>query len=526
VIALEGAGYRYPSAGAPSVRGVDLRVDPGEIVLLCGPTGCGKSTLLRLAAGLLQRHGAGERWGRVTIGGLAPERAAPSQRVRALGFVSQEPDDQLVAGTVGDELAFGMESAGFSPERIEARLPALLAAVGLAVDLERDTAALSGGQTQRLTTAAALAAGARALVLDEPLAQLDPAGARALMGRLRALADEGVAVLLVEHRLESCLPFVDRVAAMADGALALDAPVAEVAPGSAALGLLRRLGLTLPGLLDLEDRLGRDPRGVVFRRPEAAPPEPEGAAVARLDGARWRYPGAAEDALGPTSLTLRAGERVALVGPNGAGKSTLLKLLAGELEGPRTVAGRLVAVPQDPDLSLFCATVRQELAYGPEEAGLTGAALAARVGGAAAALSVEDLLERAPQALSRGQRLRVAAAAALSCAPAVLLLDEPTSGQDHAQVERMMAALRAAMAGGALVFATHDLDLALRHATRVVTLRGGAVAADGPPGEALSGAPAGELPLPGLARLCRERGLPPLDAEALAALADPAEGAG
>ncbi len=148
------------------------------------------------------------------------------------------------------------------------------------------------------------------------------------------------------------------------------------------------------------------------------------------------------------------------------------------------------------------------------------------MGGAAAALSVEDLLERAPQALSRGQRLRVAAAAALAGAPAVLLLDEPTSGQDHAQVERMMAALRAAMAGGALVFATHDLDLALRHATRVMTLRGGAVAADGPPGEALSGAPAGELPLPGLARLCRERGLPPLDAEALAALADPAEGAG
>ena len=527
---LDGVGYRYPAATEPAVADVHLTAEAGEVLLLTGPTGCGKSTLLRLLAGLLQRHGQGEVSGALTVDGVDPARARPARRVRLAGFVSQEPGDQLVSGTVGDELAFAMESAGTPPPAIDAAIPRLLAEVGLSVPPQRSTAALSGGQTQRLVTGAALAAGAGLLLLDEPLAQLDPDGARALLLRLRGLADAGVTVVMVEHRLEAAASVADRLLVMERGRLRIDAPTDEaLAPGAPALSALRRLGLTVPGMVDLADRIApltpATARFDLSSSPPSPPPSlPEGAPLLSLSGLRHRYPEAAADALAGVDLALRPGERVALLGGNGAGKSTLLGLLSGRLGGRALASAlRTVAVPQDPDLSLFCATVREELAYGPRESGLRGAALEARVAEAAAALSITPLLDRAPQSLSRGQRLRTAVAAALTCQPALLLLDEPTSGQDHDQIERMMAALRSAQAAGALLFATHDVDLALRHATRVLVLHDGRLVADGAPSAALADLPA-EVPisLPPLAALCQQRGLPPTTAAALAAAARPA----
>jgi energy-coupling factor transporter ATP-binding protein EcfA2 len=217
------------------------------------------------------------------------------------------------------------------------------------------------------------------------------------------------------------------------------------------------------------------------------------------------------------ALDLAPGARVALLGANGAGKTSLLEALAGQRDHGRVdAAGPVLTVPQDPDLTLFCETVEDELAYGPREAGLTAREVAARVSGTAEALSVDDLLARPPQALSRGQRLRVAVAAALACRPAVLLLDEPTSGQDRDRVDRMMEALSAALAGGALVFATHDVDLALRHATRVLLVEGGTVVQDGTP-SGVAAALRAQGTLPPLAALCLDLGLPPCPAADLAA---------
>ncbi|RME24826.1 MAG: ATP-binding cassette domain-containing protein [Deltaproteobacteria bacterium] len=517
---LAGLGYRYPSGGTGAVAGVDLAVAPGEIVLVTGPTGCGKSTLVRLVAGLLQRHGQGQVTGRVRVEEEDPATLPPARRVRLLGLVGQEPGDQLVAETVADELAFAMESAGMEPERMDAEIGRLLSLVGLDVEPERSTRALSGGQQQRLVTAAALSAGASCLLLDEPIAQLDPEGAHALLGRLRAIADGGAAMLMVEHRLEACLPFVDRVVVMDGGRV-----VAEAAPplrvGHPLLPVLRELGLDLPGRLDLEDRLA--PRSIDdLRLPPPSPPPPPGAVVVELAALRFRHEGAERDCLDLGPLRLHRGERVALVGANGAGKSTLLDVIGGRrrVEGCR-VQGRVVAVPQDPDLALFLPTVRAELAYGPQEARV--ADVEARVGEAAAALSIADLLDRAPQSLSRGQRLRVAVAAAAACRPDLLLLDEPTSGQDHDQVERMLDALGEALGDGLLLFATHDLGLALRHATRVLVLDRGRLVADGPPAEVLADPPPGlPLRLPSLAALCLERGWPCVSAAQLVALGDSA----
>jgi energy-coupling factor transport system ATP-binding protein len=510
---LQDLGYTYPSGDAAALLGVDLQVRPGEVVLLTGPTGCGKSTLLRLAAGLLARHGQGQVTGQALIGGVSAAEARPSERVLALGFVSQEPGDQLVAATVEDELAFGAESACWSPARIDARVQELKVLLGLDLALDRSVRTLSGGQQQRVVVAAALSAGGQHLLLDEPLAQLDPRAAQDLLGRLRQLADAGHAVLMVEHRLETCLPHCDRLVVLDDGRITWDGPA-----GEAPLAHLRALGLTLPGLADLQDQLGgRDPAALGFA-PEAVAVPPQGRRLLDVALSAWAWPGTG-DGLGAVDLTVSAGERIALVGGNGAGKSTLLGLLSGRLASLDVLRhGSVVEVPQDPDLSLFCATVAEELAHGPREQRLRGADLATRVTEAAAALSLTALGHRPPQALSRGQRLRVAVAAGLTCRPDVLLLDEPTAGQDRDQVERMLSGLSSALTDGALVFATHDLDLALRHATRVVHLVDGQVIDDGPPAQVLAALPAGDpLVLPPLARFCLDRGLPVSTAGQLAA---------
>lgn len=455
MLRLRDAGYRYPSLAEPSAGPVDLDVGPGELVFLTGPTGCGKSTLLRLAAGLLQRHGRGEVSGQVTVSGDAPESLSPADRVSRIGFVSQEPSDQIVAGTLGDEIAFGLESAGWPHDRIGPRVDALLAMMGLPPEPERPALALSGGQRQKLVVAAALAAGAGLLLLDEPLSQLDPDSSRELMGQLRRLADGGIAILLVEHRRRAVLPFADRVVEMEDGRIVSDRPAKD-------------------------EELVHEPHAA----PTSAPVQP-GRAILQARGLTHRFGPVL--ALDGVDVCLRAGERVALVGRNGAGKSTLLGLLAGHIKGRVHRDGRVVDVPQDPDLALFCATVRSELAYGPTEARLAVDRVSERVAAAADALSLTDLLDRPPQALSRGQRLRTAVAAALTCRPDALLLDEPTSGQDHEQVERMMCGLRSSLADGLLVFATHDLELARHHATRVLVLDEGQIVREGAPIDVLRG---------------------------------------
>ncbi|MFZ5475812.1 MAG: ABC transporter ATP-binding protein [Myxococcota bacterium] len=501
MIELAGVSWRYPAG--TTVGPVDLRVGAGEIVLLIGPTGCGKSTLLRLAAGLLQRHGHGALAGEVRIGGADPAGLVAAERVRALGFVGQDPDDNLVCATAADEVAFALESAGLAPEAIEARIPDALGRVGLAGHADRAPTELSGGQRQRLAIGAALAAGARVLLLDEPLSQLDPAGAAEVLALVREVAAGGVAVLVVEHRLELAAPAADRVVLMDAGRVAED-PLS----GPAAL---HARGLRGPALDELRAHVGEPWR--VCHAPAPSPDPIVREPIVEMYHSCFAWPGF-PPCITDVSLHVSRGERVAIVGANGAGKSTLLSLLAGRLRPTRghvSTRDTCVDVPQNPDLALFCETVEAELAYGPVELG--AADVRTRVAEAAAALSIADLFARAPQALSRGQRLRTAVGAALACRPGILLLDEPTSGQDRDQVDRMLTAAGEALRGGALVFASHDLDVVLRHATRVVVLEHGRVVGDGHPLATLA---AGPLPLPPLARVCVELGLPYLDVEALA----------
>lgn len=440
------ARYWYPSSATPAVDGLTLRIEPGSFVLLTGPTGCGKSTWLRLAGGLLQHHGNGRFEGTIELNGASVDGIRPSERIRHLGFVSQTPHDQVVSGIVGDEVAFGLESSGVTQDAIEPLIRDALARVRLDVGHDRSTQALSGGQLARLVVAAAIAGSPSLLLLDEPLAQLDPQGAAALVRVLRTIADHGTAVVMVEHRIHLVDDAVDRIVVMNDGRI-----VGEGRSHLSEVGL----GLDLP-------------RGT-------APPA-QGRELVRATNLRHRYEDAPTDALQGVDFCVSAGERVAIMGPNGSGKSTLLRALSGWIDaGPVTRNGRVIDVPQDPDLALFCATVRAELAYGPTEHRAAPAVVEDRVAAIAEALNIADLLDRAPQSLSRGQRLRVAVGSAMSVQPDVLLLDEPTSGQDRREVARLMQALTATSTDGAVVFATHDEELAAAAATRIVRMDGGRV---------------------------------------------------
>jgi energy-coupling factor transporter ATP-binding protein EcfA2 len=421
LIELVGASYRYASGEQPAP--LDLRVRPGERVVLAGPSGSGKTTLLRVCAGLAGRSGWGEVLGRVSVDGVDPAQIPPAQRPERLGFVAQEPGDQLICGTLADEIAFGPECAGWEPARVEQAIARGLQELGLSVGPERDPRTLSTGEQQRLVVIAALAAGARALILDEPLAHLDPDGIGLLLDALRRASERGVAVLLAEHRLRWVQPWATRVVWLAP-------PPPVVAPTQ----LPRR-------------ELGE----VVLSR----------------EGLSHSY--GERTILRQLSLTLRAGERVALLGANGAGKSTLLGYLSGRLGG-RAVP-EVIEVPADPDLTLFRSTVQAELAFGPADRGAVD--VASRVAAAARAFGLQDLLERSPHALSRGQRLRVAVASVAVTRPAVVLLDEPTAGQDQRAVEDMLVALDELLPESAVLFATHDHELAHRFAHRVLVLRDG-----------------------------------------------------
>jgi energy-coupling factor transport system ATP-binding protein len=478
--------FRYPDTAAPAIADVRLSIEEGTFVLVAGPTGAGKSTFLRAANGLVPHFTGGTFSGRVLAAGRDTLAFPPRRLADVVAFVPQDPAASFVLDRVEDELAYGMENLGVDPAHMRRRIEEMLDLLDIEPLRDRSVRELSGGERQRVAIAAAMAAGPRILVLDEPTSQLDPQAAEHVVAALQRLVhDQGLTVLLAEHRLE-------RVAGAVDVALGFDA--GRVTAGLPADVIARlRSG---PPVARLGRLMGWDPVPLTVReaRRLATLPAlaigtsaaPAGDPVVDVRGLTAAY--GAVGALRGIDLAVHQGEIVALVGRNGAGKTTLLRSVAG-VHTPRSGTVRVrghaprpgadaALCPQEPEAILFADTVADEVRITLRAQGRDVAEAESLLD----ELGIAAFARAHPRDLSAGQRLLVAVAATAAAGAPVLLLDEPTRGLDPETKERLARFLRAhAGRGGIVVFATHDVELAAPLATRVVMLAGGEIVADGRP---------------------------------------------
>ncbi len=489
LVEIEGLTFRYRRAAEPAIRDISFAVHPGEVLLVAGPSGCGKSTLLRAINGLVPHAYPGELAGSVCVGGRHTSDLRLREISATVGTLLQDPAKQIVGATVEAELAFAPENAGIQPREIRDRIAEVMAATQIGHLAGRETAYLSGGEKQLLAMAGALMLRPRCLVVDEPLANLDPATAHHLLGLLRALADDQHAIVIVEHRVEEALALrPDRVLAMEDGEITyLGSPAGffEVADPDA---------VKLPFEVVLARSRGNSSQAPLLSDEALDPGSP------RLTFDRLHVTLGDRQVLNGVDAELRSRETIAILGPNGSGKTTLFRA-AMRLVPPASgrilvdgadVTGSTIAdlarsigyVFQSPSQMLFARTVRDELLFGPINLGLPvadGDALALEALRRSGLADVERILDRPPLTLSFGQQKRLALAIGLSLQPRTLILDEPSAGQDHRTAEAFMDAVAAIPGLESLYFVTHDVDLALTHADRILVLRDGRIVADGPP---------------------------------------------
>ncbi len=440
--------FTYPEAPAPALGPVDLRLEPGSLTLLGGSSGSGKTTLLRALSGAIPHLRAGHLSGTVELDGVTTVALEPARLALEVGRLFQDPEAQAVMATVWRDVAFGPENAGRSQAQIVEDVEWALAAVGAEHLASRRVDQLSSGERQRVAIAGLLATHPRVLLMDEPLSQLDPAGASSLIARLSSLTECGMAIVVSEHR-------VGEIAAVADERISLDLGGAS------------------------EDRPVDVP---------APTPRSGGAVAARTRGIVAGYGSAS--VLSGCDLTLRAGTVTALHGRNGSGKTTLLRVIAGlhqpsrgavEIGGrdvtAQPIERRLPAVgflAQDPGRHLLTESVADEVEHALRVRGGSRSERRRRCEHAITACGLDGFERRHPHDLSVGERERVALAATLAPAPDLLLLDEPTRGMDERHKRDLAALLREVSAAGAAVLvATHDTVFASAAADRHVEMRDG-----------------------------------------------------
>jgi energy-coupling factor transport system ATP-binding protein len=517
-LAISSLTVHYFGRDTPALSDVSVDVRPGALVGIAGRNGAGKSTLALAAAGLIPRVVRARLEGTVTADGVP---LGTSEGVAShVGIVFPNPHNQISAtkATVREELAFGLENLGVTRAEMERRIEAIAARLGLSELLDRYPFALSGGEQQRVAIGSVVALGGRVLVLDEPTGQLDPAGTETVRDLLLTQAEDGTAVLCAEHS--------DVVLATADRVLVLDAgrSVGIATPRVALSGqALAASGLEPPTIIRLAELAGlgvddplddehiADALAGAAVGPDRRPTDGDdrsatdlGGRFAVRDGAlleiadlRYRYP-TGIDAVRGVDLRVEPGERVAIVGQNGSGKTTLVKHINGLLRpstGRVSLAGRDLStikvheaartigfVFQNPDDQLFNRSVERELAFGPRNLAFSSERSAQLIDAALSAAQLQGVRSDNPYDLGYSDRKLVALASVLAMDPAILVLDEPTTGQDGPGVAQVGAIVDGLSAIGRTVIAiTHDMEFAARHFGRIVVMRQGEVVADGTP---------------------------------------------
>jgi energy-coupling factor transporter ATP-binding protein EcfA2 len=528
VIDIRGVTYTYEGETLPVLRDITLRVREGEFVLILGPSGCGKSTLLQLLNGTIPHTLKGTLTGAATIcgHGLAETRVATF--ATAVGMVFQDPEGQIINTRVRDEVCFGMENLCRPTAEILDRQVEALAAVGLEGFGDRSIFDLSGGQKQRVSIAAVLAGRPRLLVLDEPTANLDPAGMAEIFAVLARLNREhGTTIVMVEHRVDELADRVSRVVMMDRGAIVFDGapreafaqrreaaseeataiPLGAWFPQAAEFAIALSAACSTP-LTATEVPLNV-PEAVAFagcrmgafEAPAAPIPRAKtsaGEPLLRVDNLTYGYD-RRQPVLRDIGFALAGEGIVALCGRNGSGKTTLAKLLMGinppprgklwigtqDIAGlePRDIASRIGYVFQNPDHQFVTDRVWDEVAYGLTVRGIAADAITERVGEMLRLVDLERYRDRSPFSLSLGERRRLSVATMLVLEPKLLVLDEPTIGQDYERAQmlmRLMARLSERF-GTTILMITHDVRLVAEWADRALVISRGALLFDGTP---------------------------------------------
>ena len=501
-LVIENLSFQYRTRPEKAIDHISFDLKPGEMLLIAGSSGCGKTTLARCINGLIPRSYKGERAGKVLLHGRDVSEMQIADVAQTVGTLLQDPERQIVASNVFNEIAFGPENLGLPREEILARVDAATKRLKIEYLLERETFHLSGGEKQKVALAGLLAMNPSILMLDEPLASLDPASAHEALEVFRSLADEGKTVVLIEHRVE------DAIVAKPDRLMYLEA------------GQVKYLGpiTSLPTVIDhREVKLPAEWVVKRVRQAEKMPPKVEPAAreergepLVVFENVDFRYSDESPLILHNVNLQIRRGDLIAVLGPNGAGKSTLVKHAIGLLkptsgrvlvEGKDTnsmsvaqIAHSLGFVFQSPTHMLFAPTVREELEFGPKNLEIDSLSIPRLVAESILTMNLKGFEEYPPLGLSFGQQKRTTIAAVLAMQSKIMIMDEPTAGQDYSNYTHFMEALCKPSEGrrslvaenfAATLFITHDLDLAVTYANRVLLFGDKHIAADGQPEDVL-----------------------------------------
>ncbi|GIW41216.1 MAG: cobalt ABC transporter ATP-binding protein [Candidatus Binatia bacterium] len=506
-VRFENVRFTYAGRSEPALAGISFGVPPGRFVLVMGRTGSGKSTLAKCLNRIVPCFQRGRLEGRILLDGEPTEGKSVADLAGRVGVVLQDFEAQLFATDVEQEIAFGLEQLGVPGPEIRARIDRVLALLGIEHLRKRDPNSLSGGEKQRLAIAAVLALEPRVLVFDEPTTDLDPEAKHQVFETLRELRARGLAAVVAEHEIDAT-DFADRLVLLDGGRIVAEGPAAELRKD---VPLLLRCGVRPRDLDRVVRALGIRASGEsveeverAIRRELGGPASAQAAASAEntaraepiLEVRDVSFSYADEPVLADVSLRFEAGAFTALIGPNGSGKSTLAKILTGLLRpshgrvlwkgenvtarSARELATRIGYVFQDPDHQLFCATVREEVAFGPKNLGVPEPELSRRVSEALRALRLEGLEEEDPFVLTKGQRQRLAIAAVLAQRPEFLVLDEPTTGLDYEEQQAVLELLSALNRQGlSLLVITHSPWVVAEYARKAVVLLDGRVAFEG-----------------------------------------------
>jgi energy-coupling factor transport system ATP-binding protein len=502
-LVIENLSFQYRTRPELAIQNISFELKPGEVILIAGSSGCGKTTLARCINGLIPRSYRGKREGKVLLHGKDVAEMQIADVSQIVGTLLQDPERQIVASNVYNEIAFGPENLGLPRAEILERVEKAMKRLKIEELRDRETFNLSGGEKQKVALAGLLAMNPSILLLDEPLASLDPASAYEALDVFRSLAEEGKTVVLIEHRVE------DAIAARPDRLLYMEA------------GQVKYLGSIkdLPIVIDHHEvklpaewvvKRVRQTERRVDKTEFVQSPE-RGEPLVVFEDVDFRYSEDTPLILQDVHLTIYRGDLIALLGPNGAGKSTLVKHAIGLLkptkgrvlvEGKDTrsmsvaqIARVLGYVFQSPTHMLYAPTVREELAFGPKNLEFKKEVVHAAVTESISTVNLNGLEEYPPLGLSFGQQKRTTIAAVLAMQSKIMIMDEPTAGQDYANYTHFMDAMCRPGAVGsqslvmanfaATIFITHDLDLAVTYANRVLLFGDKHVVADGPPEEVL-----------------------------------------